>query len=116
MKHKIAKASLNRPADHRKAMVRNLLTSLFLYGKVQTTDARARALAGEADKLITLVRSKDAMNAVRELKRVIFTQESSEKALAYITAQKERTSGYTRITKIGQRSGDNALVIQVELI
>lgn len=116
MRHRNNKAILNRPADQRKALVRNLITSLFLYGHVKTTDAKAKALQSEAEKLITLVKGKsDDFNAIRELNRVIFTDESSKAALAYIKATK-KTSGFTRATKVGMRAGDNALLMQVELI
>jgi len=116
MRHRNTKATLNKPADQRKAMIRNLLTSLFLYGKVETTDAKAKALATEADKLIALVkRQKEDFNAIRELKRVLFTDDSSKNALSYAT-KTTKTSGFTRSTKIRMRSGDNALMVQVELI
>lgn len=116
MRHRVTKATLNRPADQRKALMRNLMTSLFLYGKVQTTDAKAKALASDAEKLITRIkRQKDAHNAVRELKKVIFTEASSKKALEYINASK-KTSGFVRTTKIRMRPGDGALVVQVDLI
>ncbi len=115
MRHRNKKAILNRPADQRKALIRNLISSLFLHGKVKTTDAKAKALSSEAEKLITLVKGKDDMNAIRELKKVIFTEESSIKALDYIKTT-TKTSGFTRTTKVGLRAGDNALLIQVDLI
>jgi large subunit ribosomal protein L17 len=119
MRHRNKKAILNRPADQRKALVRNLITSLFLTGKVTTTEAKARALSSAAEKLITKVKRKtatnDNMNAIRELTRVIFTEESSRKALDFVK-NTEKVSGYTRLTKVGFRPGDNALKIQVELI
>lgn len=115
MRHRNSKATLNRPADQRKALIRNLISSLFLYGKVKTTDAKARALASEVEKLITRIKRKDDMNSIRELKKVVFTEESSRKALAYIKGT-DKTSGYTRTTKVGLRAGDNALLIQVDLI
>ncbi len=115
MRHRNTKATLNRPADQRKAMVRSLISSLFLYGKVKTTDAKARALSSAAEKLITKIKGKDDMNAIRELKKVIYTEESSKKALLYVKESK-KTSGFTRITKIGFRAGDSALLMQVELI
>ncbi len=116
MRHRNTKAILNRPADQRKAMIRNLITSLFNEGRLQTTDAKAKALVSEVEHLITRARDKETFNAVRELSRVIFTEEASKKALAYILALKEMKSGYTRTTKIGFRAGDNALKVQVELI
>lgn len=115
MRHRNSKAILNRPADQRKALVRNLLTSLFLTGKVKTTDAKAKKLASEAEKLISKIKGKETFNAIRDLKSVIFTEESSRKALEYATKSK-KTSGFTRTTKLGFRAGDNALVMQVELI
>lgn len=114
MRHRNTKAILNRPADQRKALIRNLISSLFLYGKVKTTDAKAKALASAAEKLITKVRGKDDMNAIRELNKVIFTEESSKKALAFVKGL-ERASGFTRTVKVGMRAGDNALLMQVEL-
>lgn len=115
MRHRNKKAILNRPADQRKAMLRNLVTSLFLYGKVKTTNAKAKALASKAEKLISKIKSKDDMNGIRDLMQVVFTEEASEKALQY-TKNTKKNSGFTRCTKIGFRAGDNAPVVQVELI
>jgi len=116
MRHRYDKIRLNRPRDQRKALVRNLLTSLFLYGKVQTTSAKAAVLSREAEKLITLVkRQKETFNAIRQLQRVLYTEDSSRKALDFVF-QATRASGFVRATKIGYRPGDNAFIIQVELI
>ena len=107
---------MNRPADQRKALIRNLLTSIFLYGKVKTTEAKAKALSSEVEKLITRVkRQKEEFNAIRELNRVLFTETASRKALEYIK-NTPKTSGYSRRVKIGFRDGDGALLIHVELI
>ena len=116
MRHKNAKAILNRPADQRRSMVRNLLTSLFLYGKVQTTDARAKALSSAVEKLITLVkRQEEDFNKIRELNRVLYTENASRHALTYIM-KTTKTSGFSRRVKIGFRGGDGALLVHVELI
>lgn len=116
MRHRNKKIILNRPADQRKALKRNLLTSLFESGAVQTTDLKAKLLSMEADRLIILTKKqKESFNAIRELKRVLFTEPSSRKAFEY--AQKtKRSSGFTRVTKIRIRPGDGAVVTQVELI
>ena len=115
MRHRKTGFHLNRPASQRKALIRNLLTSLFLNGKLQTTEIKAKALTLEADKLISLVKSKDNMNAIRELNKVIFTKDASKKALVYISQQK-RSSGFTRLARVGIRAGDCAPLMQVELI
>lgn len=115
MRHRNTKATLNRPADQRKALIRNLITALFLSGKVKTTDAKAKALVSAVEKLITRTKGKDTMNAIREFKKVIYTDDSSRKALEY-TEKTSKNSGFCRITKVGHRAGDNALIMQVELI
>lgn len=115
MRHRNKKHLLNRPADQRKALIRNLVGSLFLNGKVETTKAKARALVSEAEHLISKVKGKDTMNAIRDLKQVIFAEGSSKKALQYAQNTK-KNSGFTRSTKTRMRAGDNALMVQVELI
>lgn len=116
MRHRSTKIRMNRPAAHRKAVVRNLITSLFLTGKIQTTEPKAKALEMEANKLITKIKQKETAEAIRDLMKVVFTKESSKKALDYVQGNKDRTSGFVRSTKIGYRAGDGALLIQVELI
>ncbi len=116
MRHNNSKHILNRPADQRKALKRNLLTSLFLYGKVRTTEAKAKALSSEVEKLITTVkRQKEEFNAIRELKRVLFTENACRSALEYIK-KTPKTSGFSRRVKVGYRDGDGALLVHVELI
>ena len=115
MRHRNKKAILNRPADQRKALMRNLLTSLFLTGHLTTTDAKAKALVSAADQIIALLKSKDDMNGIREMKKVLFTEESQKKALDFAKKTK-KNSGFTRKTRIGYRAGDAALKIKVELI
>ena len=115
MRHRNTKATLNRPADVRRAMVRNLLTSLFLYGKVKTTDARARVLKSETEKLVSCARGKDAHNTIREFQKVLTTENACRNAVEFLSTLK-KTSGFVRSTKITSRDGDGAQVIQVELI
>lgn len=115
MRHRVKKAILNRPADQRKALMRNLLTSLFLTGHLTTTDAKAKALVSAADELISLIKGKEDSNAIREMKKVLFTEESQKAALNFAKKTK-KSSGFTRKTRIGYRDGDAALKIKVELI
>jgi len=97
-------------------MVRNLVTSLFLYGSVKTTNARAKALSAEAEKLITRAKKqKEEFNTIRELKKTLFTENASKKALEYVK-KTPKTSGYTREIKLHRRDGDSATVVMVELI
>jgi large subunit ribosomal protein L17 len=115
MRHRKKSALLNRPADQRKALIRNLITSLFLYGKVQTTEAKAKALQSAAEKLITKVKGQDDVNAIRAAMQTVYTEEASKALVAY-AKKTDKNSGFTRATRIGYRDGDNALKVQVELI
>ena len=115
MRHQNRKALLNKPADHRRAMLRNLVTSLFLYEKVQTTDAKAKALQAKAERLISLVQKKDEVNGIRELKKVVFSEAAAKNIMGYIQ-KTDKKSGFTRRTKVALRKGDNAIMVQVELL
>lgn len=115
MRHRNKKAILNRPVDQRKALIRGLLTSLFETGYLTTTDAKAKALVAEADKLVSLVKEKEDFNAIRELKKVLYTENAQKKALDF-AKKSPRKSGFVRKTRVGYRDGDAALKIKVELI
>jgi large subunit ribosomal protein L17 len=119
MRHRSGKATLNRPADQRKAMLRNLMTSLFLEGSVKTTNAKAKVLQAEGEKLVTLLKrsiaKNEEFNAIRDAKQVLFTEASQRAAVEFVKNTK-KTSGFTRATRIGLRDGDAALIMQVDLI
>ncbi|MCB9809856.1 50S ribosomal protein L17 [Candidatus Peribacteria bacterium] len=115
MRHRVQKIKLNKPRDHRYAMVRNLLTSLFAEGQIKTTDAKATVVKAEAEKLITAVRrSSDAHNKIRTLQQTLYTEDAQRRAMDYIAIAPQ--SGAVRCTKCGHRAGDSALLSHVELI
>ena len=115
MRHLVRKHKLNRPAQHRRAMIRNLLTSLFDNGKVVTTDARAKALIAAAESFLTLLRrQKDMFNKIREAKRMLFTETAQRAAIALIE-DNTASSGIVKAVKLGYRAGDTALMIQVQI-
>ena len=118
MRHRKTKHELNKPADQRKAMMRNLATSLFLYGSIETTEAKANALVSYASKLITKIKKQDEFNAIRELKKVINTEAASIKAMEFIDEIKksEKNSGFVQSVKVRYRAGDAALMKQVTLL
>lgn len=116
MRHRISGRKLGRNASHRKAMFRNMVTSLFEHERVQTTDAKAKELRRVAEKLITLGKRGDlharrlALAYVRDKGVVakLFEQISPRYA--------QRPGGYTRIIKVGERRGDGAPVSFLELV
>lgn len=113
MRHRRTTAKLNRNPDHRKAMLRNLATSLALHGHVKTTTAKAKALVSYFEKLVTSAKGASEMNAVRLVKRHLYT-EPAQKAFLKRTQNVERSSGYLRTTKVGFRPGDRSEMTLVE--
>ena len=107
---------LGRASDHRKAMLRAMVTYLFENGKIETTETRAKEVRSMADKMITLGKRED-LHAKRQVFSYI-TKETVAKKVIDETAPKyaDRAGGYTRITKIGVRRGDAAPMAIIELV
>ena len=99
---------LGRPTDQRMAMLRNLTTSFLKYGRIETTEARAKETKRLAEKMITLAKRGD-LHARRQVLAFV-TEEDVVKNLFDNVAPKhaERNGGYTRIMKMGPRRGDGA--------
>ena len=116
MRHRKCGVKLNRSSSHRRAMFRNMVTSLFKHDRIKTTDAKAKELRRWADQIVTLAKRGDlharrmAMSIVREKDVVhkIFEEASDRFGSIH--------GGYTRIIKIGRRSGDAAAMTLVELV
>ncbi|MBY8883821.1 50S ribosomal protein L17 [Streptomyces sp. PTM05] len=109
-------ARLGGSAAHEKLLLANLAKALFEHGRITTTEAKARRLRPYAEKLITKARKGDIHNrrlVLRDItdKDVVYTL-FSEIAPRY----ENRPGGYTRITKIGPRRGDNAPMAVIELV
>lgn len=106
-----------RGKDHKESLLKNLAASVIIYEKVKTTKAKAKAVAPFIDRLINLGKNKDKMNAIREISKLLNHENSSKKILdELVTRYQSANSGYTRIVSIGSRKGDNAPMVQIELI
>ena len=99
-------------------MERNLLTSFFLHKSIKTTEKKARLIIPTIDKLINNVNEKDEMNAIRYAMTYLFTKESSIELFKNVAPKYkwEKTSGFTRMTPIKYRDGDNAKLVILELV
>ena len=107
---------LGRPSAHRKSMLRNLVTDLFKYGRIQTTQDRAKETRRIAEKMITLAKRGD-LHARRQVLAYVFDESTVTKLFEDIAPKyADRNGGYTRILKRGPRQGDNAEVVFVELV
>jgi large subunit ribosomal protein L17 len=117
MPHRIAGRKLGRKHDHRLAMLGNLAVSILRYEKIQTTEAKAKEVRGLVDGMITLAKRGD-LHARRQLvskmphEPLIVDKLMTEIAVKYA----DRPSGFTRIVKLGQRAGDAAPMVQIELV
>ena len=104
-------------------MLRNVVTDLIIHDSVKVTAAVARDVVKEADRLVTLTKKEDVMNAKREANRFIRNREVSEGVTATDKLFnvlgpkfKDRNGGYTRIIKLNERKGDDALQVRLELV
>ena len=107
---------LGRPTDQRRAMLRNLTTSLFEHGRIETTVTRAKEVKRMADKMVTLGKRGD-LHARRQALAYI-TKDEVVKSLFDDIAPKyaERQGGYTRIYRVGPRRGDGDEMAVIELV
>jgi large subunit ribosomal protein L17 len=109
-------ARLGGSAAHQRHLLANLATALFEHGKITTTEARARRLRPYAERLITFAKRGD-LHARRQVLTVVTDKGVVHTLFTEIGPQfAERDGGYTRITKIGPRKGDNAPLAVIELI
>ncbi|MCD6213531.1 MAG: 50S ribosomal protein L17 [Candidatus Desulfofervidus sp.] len=115
MRHRKQGRKLGRVASHRQAMLRNMITSLFKHGRIQTTEAKAKELRHLADKMVSLSKRGD-LHARRQALAVLRDKKVVKKLFDEIGKQyHEVEGGYTRIIKLGVRRGDNAPTTLIEL-
>jgi large subunit ribosomal protein L17 len=116
MRHLKAGRKLNRSSSHRKALFRNMVTSLLQHEHLQTTDAKAKELRRWADRMITLGK-RGTLHARRQALAFVRTREVVAKLFDDIAPRfAARPGGYTRITKLGIRLGDAAPISLIELV
>jgi len=116
MKHRRGFNPLERMAAHRKALHRNMVTSLFRYERIRTTKTKALAIKRSAEKLITRAK-EDSVHNRRIVSGRLFDEGMVAKLFTDIAPRmKDRPGGYTRIIKLGERPGDAAEVVILELV
>ncbi len=116
MRHKRVGRKLGVTTKHRRAMFRNMVTDLFRHEKIKTTDTRAKELRRVAEKYITIAK-KGTLSARRAAAAFVKDKEVIQKLFDELAARfKDRPGGYTRIVKLGVRTGDNAPISLIELI
>jgi len=116
MRHGKKIAKLGRTAPHRKAMLSNMMASLFINERVTTTQTRAKELKRTAERVLTCAKRGD-LHARRQVLRVIADKQVVAKLFDELGPRyKGRNGGYTRVIKLGPRRGDGAFMSIVELV
>lgn len=116
MRHRMAGRHLNRTTAHRIALTRNLATALFEHGRIETTEAKAKEIRRWAERLVTVAKV-DSVHTRRQVAAVISREEVSVKLfLQYAERYRDRPGGYTRIIARGNRAGDGAAVVIMEMV
>ena len=116
MRHRKDGFKLGRLTQHRWALFRNLLVALFRHERIQTTEAKAKAVRGLAERMITLAK-RDSLHARRQVLAMVPDIEVVGRVFGTIAPRfGERSGGYTRIIKTGRRPGDDAPMVLLELV
>jgi large subunit ribosomal protein L17 len=116
MRHGRAGFKLGRLTAHRWALFRNMLVALFRHERIMTTEAKAKAVRGLADHMVTLAK-RDTLHARRQVLSMVPDPAVVKKLFDTIAARfDDRRGGYTRIIKAGTRPGDRAPVVLLELV
>lgn len=116
MRHRYGNRKLSRPTDQRLALLRSIVRALFINGKVKVTLERAKEARRMAEKLITATKAND-LNARRKVEKVLAERKLVSQIFKTFPERFEgRPGGYTRIIKIGRRTGDAAPLALLELL
>ena len=117
MRHRKQKGKLSRSASHRKALMMNLSREVIEHERIQTSEAKAKAVKPELERLITLARRGDAHS-----RRLAMARLGQDKFIVYKLFEElapryaERKGGYTRILKLGPRRSDSTEMVFLELV
>ena len=116
MKHRVAGKKLARSQSHRKALFRNLLSALILNGEIETTESKAKAVQPLFDRLVTKSKSS-TLHDRRTVAAFLNKKQAVNKLVDEIAPRfKDRSGGFTRITRLGRRRGDDAMMVKLELV
>lgn len=116
MRHLKSNRKLGRRSDHRRAMFRNMATSVVLHERIDTTLAKAKEIRSIVEKIVTLGKRGD-LHARRQVASYLFDKEATKKVFADLASRfKERPGGYLRILKQGARASDSAQLATIEFV
>lgn len=112
MRKNVFGRQFKRDTNERKALFKSLISSLVLTGKIKTTEAKAKAIKADVDKIITKAKKGDIARRILQSRLL---KDAVEKAISIAPRLAKRQGGYSRITRIGKRLSDNASMVLMEL-
>ena len=116
MRHRVKGKKLSRSTNQRQALFKSQVSSLILKSQIKTTEAKAKAIKGLIDKLITKAK-KGSLSARRQVLSFLPNKKVVNQLFDVIApATKDRSSGFTRVIRLGRRRGDNTQMAKIELI
>ena len=116
MRHRLSGRKLNRPTAHRMLMLRGMVADLIRHEAIRTTEAKAKEVRSLAEKMITFGK-KGTLHHRRQALTFLFDEKVVKKLFDELAPRfEERPGGYTRLTKLGPRKGDNAPMVKLELV
>ncbi len=116
MRHKVYGRKLSQKTNQRKALFKNLINALVVHGQIKTTEAKAKAIRGLVEKLITKGKQQ-TFHARRLIEAFLQNKKAVNKIVDEISPLfKKRPGGFTRIVRLENRRGDNAPLVRLELI
>lgn len=117
MRHRKKKVILGRERGPRKALLRSLAESLILHGAITTTIAKAKALRGIVEPLVTIAKGGKTVMVERRLRQALYTDRAVRKLMVEIAPKyTDRRGGYTRIVKMGTRGNDRGDTARIEFL
>ncbi|GAB1472346.1 hypothetical protein MASR2M66_32240 [Chloroflexota bacterium] len=123
MRHSVAGYTLGRTSSSRIALRRNLIKQLFIHERIKTTKAKAAAIRGDAERLITLAKNSADATADQKVhaRRMAISKLGDNQLIKRLFDEiaprfASRPGGYTRVTKLGPRQGDSAEMVVLELV
>ena len=116
MRHGVAGRQLGRPTGHRRMLYRNLVTDVLRHERIQTTEPKAKEIRPMVERMVTLGKN-GSLHARRQAIAFLTDTTIAHKLFEEIAGRyRERPGGYTRISKLGRRTGDGAPMAQIELV
>lgn len=116
MRHRVSGRKFGLPSNQRRALLKSLVRAVFAHKAIETTETRAKDVRILVERCITTARAGD-IHARRQIRKVVPDETLVKQVVTEIAPKfKDRAGGYTRITRLGPRRGDAAMMVKLELV